>query len=132
MYGYYPVLAVVLSTVAGLVVSRTARLLLSKPLNHPTGCPRLRTRGMVYRRSGMRTLRFWMQMSTLMSIALPSSFGCCACHYHVARSLELLLPTTTPDASNAPQVFYPTPGDETHSLKDLELTVPRMPTVHRG
>ena len=39
-------------------ISRTARLLLCKPLHHPAGCRRVRTRGMVYARSGMRTPRF--------------------------------------------------------------------------
>ena len=113
-------------------VSRTARLLLCKPLYHPAGCPQVRTRSMVYRRSEMRTPRFRMQMSILMGIGTTN----------LLQLLRLLLPHgsfprtgTSHNGARLKQrttVFYSTPGDETHFLKDLQLTVPRMPTVHRG
>ena len=47
-----------------------------------------------------------------------------------APALELVLPTTAPDSNKAPQVFCTTQEIKAQSLKDLELTVPRMPTVY--
>jgi hypothetical protein len=45
-------------------------------------------------------------------------------------SLELALPTAAPDSNNTSQVFYTARELEAHFLKDPELTVPRMPTLH--
>ena len=66
-------LAIVLPPVcAGSAVSCNTWLLLFKPSHNLAGCPRVRTRGMVHQRSGMRTPRFRMQMSILIDIGTTS------------------------------------------------------------
>ena len=53
---------------AGSAVSPTTQLHLFKPLHNLAGCPRLCTRGMVHRRSRVRTPQFRMQMLILIGI----------------------------------------------------------------
>ena len=113
-------------------VSRPARLLLCKPLPNSADCPRVRTRGLVYRRSGNA---YTVVSDPNVNINehwyfRPPSFAALPTSAAAAPSLELALPTTAPDSNSALQVFYTTQEIEAHSLKDLELTVPRMPTVH--
>ena len=72
----------------------------------------------------------------LIGIGTSASFSYCArppspTPAAAAPSLRQARPTTAPDPSNVPQVFYPTQEIEVHSLEDLEHIVPRMPTVHR-
>ena len=74
---------------------------------------------------------FGMQMPILMGIGTTV----------LLRLLRLPLPRssfprtgTTHNSARLKQRttgLLPDPGSETYSLKDLELTVPRMPTVHR-
>ena len=76
----------------------------------------------------MRASQFRMRMSILTSVAALATLTPAA----AAPSLKLALPTRASDSNNASRVYRTDQEIEAHPPKDLELTVPRMPTVHNS
>ena len=85
---------------------------------------------LVYRRLGMRTSPFQMQVPILMGMCTSPLLQLLGFTFPTpvaaAPCLELVIPTSPPYSKYTPRVFYTT-QDLEHFLKYPELAVPRMP-----
>src|SRR5258706_1603359 len=77
----------------------------------------------------MRTSPFWMQMSILIGMGIPS-LSSCTCPPHpgnaAPRLAVLSLPTTAPYSNDTPRILYMVQGLKARFPKDPKLTAPRM------